>query len=485
MTSILSGAKDLVLNACDFIDNSVIINETVGLGPGSGDFQNSNDIRPAGIQRLLKQSMPDAFHDSSALVIHHPPGDSESPQERVLWMDGPAGVGKSAVAQSCAELFAEQGRLAASIFFSRPNRRQDHNRLFTSISYQIATNWKPFADIVDLRIREDPTLVTKTMREQFLKLLVNPLQQLQSEGRSYAGGKVIVLDGLDECDTPEAQIDIVEIVAMSVRNQMTPFQWIFASRPERHLLTIFTSTKLQPLTFHLNLPVSRKSDHDILLYLTDEMSKVRQQFGLSESWPSEVEYAVLVDLSDGLFVYAATAIRFIGGHRSVTGPVKRLQMVLRLANKAGVKAGAERPLAALDVFYSLIMQNIPPDILPTLQKILLLYEVIPKTGYIDVGIGEIVKDMKAIYISNILKLSELQFQSACSPLSSVLQVIATSWRADLAFYHTSFMDFLADPTRSEQFSVLAAIEDLRLELLEYLNVFHTSTEGAMLIIACF
>ncbi|KAF5360624.1 hypothetical protein D9756_004614 [Leucocoprinus leucothites] len=472
---ILNGAHDLIIDHCNLVDNSIVINETVGLGPGSG------------IHRLLRQSMPDAFHDSSA---RYPPpachygtrqeyiamirdwglGAPGSHQEQIFWMDGPAGVGKSAVAQSCAELFAEQGRLAASIFFSRPNRRQDHNRLFTSISYQVATKWKPFAEVVDLRIREDPTLVTKAIREQFRELLVRPMQQLRSEWGGSVQGRVIIVDGLDECDTIEAQIDILEIIATSVREQTTPFRWMLTSRPERHIISMFVSNELQPLALRVNLPVSRKADHDILLYITDEMAKIRQRFGLPQSWPSEVEFAGLVDLSGGLFIYSNTAIRFIGDLNSLAGPEKRLHMVLALMSEGS--NGPERPLAVLDAFYTLIMQNVPSDILPTLQKILLLHEMMRRADYNKRRIRE--EDMKVIYISNMLQLSEAQLRNALAPLYAALEINPVSWRLNLNFYHASFMEFLVDPIRSHQYSIIGVMEDVRMQLLGYLNAFHAS-----------
>jgi hypothetical protein len=38
--------------------------------------------------------------------------------QRLLWMWGPAGVGKSALAQTCAEKAKEMGYLGAAFFFS-------------------------------------------------------------------------------------------------------------------------------------------------------------------------------------------------------------------------------------------------------------------------------------------------------------------------------------------------------------------------------
>ncbi|KAF8066467.1 hypothetical protein FPV67DRAFT_1417372, partial [Lyophyllum atratum] len=43
----------------------------------------------------------------------------------LMWLHGPAGAGKSAIAQTVAETCAERGQLAASFFFSRGSYRRD------------------------------------------------------------------------------------------------------------------------------------------------------------------------------------------------------------------------------------------------------------------------------------------------------------------------------------------------------------------------
>ncbi|KAF9443940.1 hypothetical protein P691DRAFT_653273, partial [Macrolepiota fuliginosa MF-IS2] len=62
--------------------------------------------------------------------------EGSDPGHRIFWLKGPAGVGKSAISQSCAEMFAARKRLVAAFFFSRPNQRDNPQRLFTSIAYQ-------------------------------------------------------------------------------------------------------------------------------------------------------------------------------------------------------------------------------------------------------------------------------------------------------------------------------------------------------------
>jgi len=59
--------------------------------------------------------------------------------DKVLWLHGPAGAGKSAIAQTIAETCAGRNQLAASFFFARTAaHRNEVKYLFPTIAVQIA-----------------------------------------------------------------------------------------------------------------------------------------------------------------------------------------------------------------------------------------------------------------------------------------------------------------------------------------------------------
>ncbi|KAJ3555259.1 hypothetical protein NP233_g12251 [Leucocoprinus birnbaumii] len=132
---------DMIIKDAQFI-NHAQFHQVAPIGPG--------------LKKLLKHSMPDAFHDSA---VRYPPpkchlgtrkeyiqeitnwalGESEH-KEPVLWMRGPFGIGKSAVAQSSAEALKPINKLLATLFFSHSNSdRDDPYRVIPSIVYQITT----------------------------------------------------------------------------------------------------------------------------------------------------------------------------------------------------------------------------------------------------------------------------------------------------------------------------------------------------------
>ncbi|KAF9443943.1 hypothetical protein P691DRAFT_374804 [Macrolepiota fuliginosa MF-IS2] len=359
--------------------------------------------------------------------------EGSGPNHRIFWLKGPAGVGKSAIAQSCADKFAARKRLVAAFFFSRPNQRDNPQRLFTSISYQWAMKRKPYAEILKSTIHDDPTIVDKELRHQFDHLFVSPLRELAAKGEGISE-RVVIIDGLDECADVGAQQAIVQIVAASIRDHTTPFIWLICSRLEPPLVATFKSPQISAATHQEELTVSRAIDNEITKYLTDELAKIGTEYDLPVPWPRERDIGTLVNLSSGLFIYASTVVRFIGDRGSL-GPESQLQTVVALATSVA-KRSTEHPLSELDFFYCLIMQRIPAKILQTVQWILLAMNV-----------PVVQTDVE--YSREFLGLSPLQFRTACRALHSVMEIEEDK----IVFYHASFMDFIHDPQRSTQFCI--------------------------------
>jgi adenylate kinase family enzyme len=68
--------------------------------------------------------------------------DSPEGQARFLWIFGPAGSGKSAIAQTIAEICFKLNKLAASFFFSRnAAARNNESMLITTLVYQLANSF--------------------------------------------------------------------------------------------------------------------------------------------------------------------------------------------------------------------------------------------------------------------------------------------------------------------------------------------------------
>ncbi|KAF5344822.1 hypothetical protein D9756_011099 [Leucocoprinus leucothites] len=401
-----------------------------------------------GFAKLQAASLPQAMHDSSArdpprcfpgtreehlhTITSWGKGEWKDSSTHVLWMQGPAGVGKSAIAQTWVE--GLEGKHGASFFFSRANHWNNPSKFIPTIAYQLATKYPSYREAVCATIVRDPLVLQKSINTQFQELLVEPLRELSSEDRDASDKAVVIIDGLDECDGLVAQDTIVEVIVTSVAEGTSPFLWAFFTRPEPNIVASFSSSKAKDLCWYLTLPVSRDADRDIEAYLRDGFRTIRTRYHIPEvvHWPLEEDILCLVEQSAGLFIYGASAMRFITLGPGLPGPAERLRILLEIGSNAS------QPLSKLDQLYLLIMQQIPKDILQNALLILTCDQLMETSG------------VEVSYMCILLNFSEATFYSLLHNLHSVLQVqpFGEHGARYLRFYHASFTDFLESPERS-------------------------------------
>lgn len=379
-----------------------------------------------GIDTLREATNPGAAHDSSA---RHPPpqchpgtreqyiqdisqwahttaGFSPSP---IYWMKGPAGVGKTAIAQTCAERLKRSGILGAAFFFSI-NGRNRPEQFFPSIAYQLSTIHPAYHHLLDKEIRYDRTLVDKAMPSQFRYLIEEPLRKLEINGEGVREKIVVIVDGLDECEGAYAQCEIIRIIAEATARAV-PLRWAFFSRPEPHIEATFSRTGVTERSYKVLLPISRDADGEIELYLRAGFEHITQQLRIpaNTAWPTDSEMKTLVRAASGFFIYATTVIRFVTQLGS-RGPEKRLRAIIEVIlnrRKPGSHVNAdEAPFAELNAFYTLIMQRIPTETFPLIH---LLLSLLCQAG-----------GSSTVTIANILRFSRSEIEIVCGQMSAVV-----------------------------------------------------------------
>ena len=332
---------------------------------------------------------------------------NQSQQHRLLWMWGPAGVGKSAIAKSCAEKTAEEGRLGASFFFSRTQHVDDPLRFFTTIAHQLSTKIDEYRKALDPRIQRNPALLTKGIDAQFRELIIEPFLELAGRNVDMED-KMVIIDGLDECNGDPAQSKIMELVAKSVieHGDEIPLLWAFFSRPESHINREFSPYSRSHLFSKVELPVSESNDGDIRRYFRD---KLRPLAYVNTVWPSEDTLDILVSMVAGLWIYAATLVRFIMDQDALS-PQRQLEDVLTFHEQRTQSNPESNVTAELDAFYKMIMSRVSlKHHLPTIQQSLLIHHT---------ASGEALHT-----IANILSLTLEELKHALSKLQSVLTFI--------------------------------------------------------------
>lgn len=373
----------------------------------------------------------------------------------MIWLMGPAGVGKSAVAQTTAEYCQEIGRLGASFFFSRLNNCTDPDAVIPTLAYRLAANHQGYRNAVTRVIADDRSILDKTLRVQFKKLIVDPFRSLIIQNPLITQEPLlIVIDGLDECDGEDAQCEFVKLVGEYVRlTNPSPLLWMVCSRPEWHLKRVFSGTDFSVGCMHLELTVDAAVDkQDVYRILKDGFKEIHKKYfwdlhgaEADKPWPTEAQLQQLADKAGGLPILASTILRFTDD--SDTGdPEGQLKVCLSFLGNLRTPNAAS-PLHALDLLYRQIMSGVPLAILPVTKRILAFCLFCPHTSRHA--------DVDAQTLANLLDLDQSTFYRALRKLHSVLEIphAELAHKEPLKLIHASFGDFLRDETRSGKFAI--------------------------------
>ncbi|KAF5362468.1 hypothetical protein D9756_002619 [Leucocoprinus leucothites] len=321
---------------------------------------------------------------------------------RVIWVHGPAGSGKSAVMQSLAEaLSSSHGVNLATVFLSRDVGRDDANRVFPSIAYDLAVTDPIYRHQIEEELVLDPEFLSLSVNEQFQWLFVRPL--LSSSSNDGTRRWAILIDGLDECQGKARQKQIIENICEFARSQPQLASLV----EEGYLKTIFDSAEgTTPGAWRQRVPIdSPDAVRDVEVYLRAELGKVfRGGCPLVPTWPAEEDLMGLAHLCSGFFFLASS----LAGYITEANSIDRLAECLAKQHKAG--------LPWLQKFYTQIISSIPSDLLPTIGSIVFFHVY----QYNLVGDMAPTPNISLSVMCNILGLKKHDVYAALYHISSVL-----------------------------------------------------------------
>ncbi|KXN84095.1 hypothetical protein AN958_00464 [Leucoagaricus sp. SymC.cos] len=412
---------------------------------------------------------PDAQHDSSARS--YPPRchvdtrlslrsrilewrENYKRRSRLLWVMGQAAVGKSAVAQTMAEVFAEMGYLGASFFFSRPNQRDNPHTLIPTLAYQLALNLPTYKRAITKRLGDDPTILRKHRRALFEELISEPLRDLMAQNHPIVSSPlVIIIDGLDECSDKEAQ---VELIGLFSKAGHLPLLWLVTSRPEYHLKSARSHPNFYATWLHEDISIDDKeAQRDVQRLLRSGFENIRQQYEdqLDPNWPSQEHVRSISAVALGHLGFTDFLLRFIGD-KEYADPRGQLEVCLRFIGGNGLGPGALNPLHALDLLYHRILSDIAGNYLERTINILALITLYPHNN------------LCAQDVANFLSLDQGAFYGSLQRMHSVLSIPEPSkaHEARVQVYHASFSDFLKDRTRSGEYVIDKGVAHLMIAI---------------------
>jgi nucleoside-triphosphatase THEP1 len=386
-----------------------------------------------------------AVQDELVNWIEH--GDEEEEPKRIVWVTGPAGGGKTAIMGSTADTCQKKGLLACGFFFSSfaasANRRLKRC-LVATLAYQIVQHdaLREVGDRILSYVERNPAIFERQLEVQLDQLLLQPLREIRRDAQSP---KVILIDGLDECQTEQYgdiarspqdvvraneadQKEILHALLKAANDPSFPFRIIIASRPEPTIQSFFIHTA-HHTTKRIFLDNKYNPDADMLLFLEAKFAEIRREYKLSSSWPSEDVKQTLVGNASGQFVYVATVMRFIGG--SSAPPDKLLGQVLELR----VSDVSANPFAPLDALYTHILSSCPDPHL-TVRWLTLIF------------IFRIFYNSSASFVRLFLESSPGEASYVLRGLNSLVFIPPTDdHTSPYSLFHKSLTDFLGAPSR--------------------------------------
>ena len=377
----------------------------------------------------------------------------------VCWLNGPAGYGKSALAQTIAECYAAEGRLLGSFFFLRGAGERSHiSRLIPTLAYQISLSVPAVKPLLEKALEDEPALLgsTVSLAHRLRRLIIEPIQLYTSrlfytseDVSSFVRTQIVVIDALDECDDKAEMADFIDVLlSASSGGAHLPFQVLFTSRVEEHIRKEFDSSEAQ-LLHRLELQ-NLDARLDIHIYFQRAFSRiydrnVRIMRRIPKPWPSAGDLLTLLDKSGSSFAFATTLIQYVGGDCMPHKALERL-----LASEAN----------GLDSLYEQVLSSASwtEDFIQILGTIMIL------------------EDNKSIsFLSSLLSL---QHEEVICELLQVQSIIKIPGDGDepIVLYHTSLRDFLTIKSRSKQYFIDPPLRHLHLAIHCLKNLAEHSTE---------
>ena len=360
------------------------------------------------------------------------------PRQRIIWLNGPAGAGKSAIAQTIAGRCSDE-QLAASFFFLRNSSdRGTAARLFTTLAWQLAKNIPEILPYIESAIEAQPLLATKSIDIQFDHLIVQAFQKLRHDMLDFGPITrfepdfrprrfLVIIDGVDECAPDQVQLLFLRLIGNALARTQIPLCFLICSRIEAHIQEMFCSQVMTNVTLPVLLDDQFAPDEDIRRYLEDEFSRIYTERKVSLSkWPPDGVIDGLVSKSSGQFIYASTVVKFIDDLDS--DPRRQLDIVLKIR-----PAKYSSPFAQLDQLYIQILSQQPN--IRLLRDIFTLIIALRKPTI--------------TFVCRRLRINQEELEHEFRRLRSLVQISESV----IDVYHLSLHDFFLDKKRAGKYYI--------------------------------
>jgi len=370
--------------------------------------------------------------------------------QRIFWLNGLAGTGKSTIAQTFAETTFADGKLGASFFCSRDFKdRSNLQTIFPTLAFQLACQYPGFRKQLFQVLKACPDVRHESLSSQMEKLIVGPLKATQLL-------TLIIIDALDECKDEQPASAILSILSCHV-DQIPNVKFFITGRPEPRIRSGFRLESLAPITEVLKLHEVKPEavDRDIELFFQTELtslSKNRSDCDLTEDWPSPSDMEILCKKAAGFFIYASTVVKFVASEGDP--PTEQLALITSLPEST-----TEEGRSGVDQLYIKVLQQAFCDVPAGNTQRHLRFQAVVGTVLL------IFNPLSIKGLSELLGINIPHIRTTMRSLHSLL-LVPDGAEDPIQVFHKSFPDFLTDPERCEdkQFFVEPAVHHVEILL---------------------
>ncbi|KAF9259438.1 hypothetical protein L218DRAFT_838813, partial [Marasmius fiardii PR-910] len=240
----------------------------------------------------------------------------------ICWLRGSAGIGKSAIARTFAEM-CEGKELLGTFFFSRADPNRNNPRyLVLAIAHGITTGIPGLRKTVVQVVQRRPEILQASLEVQLQKLVIEPLLKWRNRIRDTfsisrvwrVSSTLFIIDGLDECLSIREQQRVLSLVLLAVKKEL-PIRFLICSRPEPHIRESFKQEDLSRSTKFLSLDGMFYINQNIERTLREQFTKIRSserctRMTFPTPWPTQGDLETLVDRSNGQSIYPNIVVKF-------------------------------------------------------------------------------------------------------------------------------------------------------------------------------
>ena len=230
----------------------------------------------------------------------------------VFWLTGQAGSGKTTIAYTIAKRFEETGdanqqtALGGNFLCSRQfQETQAQTRIIPTIAYQLALKCKSYANALHVADKFDA--VNHDVSSQIMDLLVGPWQLSEATRHPEPPPYLIVIDALDEIKGDGGSAFLRDLLIAINEYGLRGFKFLVTSRLDPKVAELCKSFASETICRLQDVPIE-EAKSDIETYLKTELPELA----------SSPELAELGERAAGLFIYAATAVKYLTPVHSIT-----------------------------------------------------------------------------------------------------------------------------------------------------------------------